>query len=138
MATDTGGPATGQALMIYQNAPKTVAVTVSDPNGVYSGGGATADWRVGPRPTNGVSPTQVSVPSVFAHKTSGFAVSYPSAGTVQVTFTILPSDVAALTPSAYPLYQHEVWMTLGGVAQPVAVGPLTYVGTVSGETGWPG
>lgn len=136
MPADTTGPATGQALTIYQGAPKTFGVTIPDPENAY--GNATAEWRVGPKPPTGVAPSQATVSSVFAHKTSGLAVSVPSPGTVQVTCTVQPADVAALSPSNLPLYQHEIWLTAGGVSLPVAIGPLTYIGTVSGEAGWPG
>jgi hypothetical protein len=139
MPADTTGPMLGQALTVYQGASKTVSVTVPDPTGAYSTGSATAEWRAGPKPPTGLAPSQATTLStVFAHKTSGLAVSVPSAGTVQVTFTIQPADIAAFAPSNLPLYQHECWMTASGVAQPVAIGPLTVVGTVAGEAGWPG
>lgn len=72
------------------------------------------------------------------HKTTGLAVTVPTPGTVLVTCTVDPSDVSALSPAGSALYQHEIWLKAGGVSQPVAIGPLTYIGTVSGEAGWPG
>jgi len=125
---DSGGPATGQALKLYQSAPKIVTVTIPDPTGILVG--ATGDWWAGKTP-----PVQygyqasVAGAAASAHKT-GIAIN-SAAGVAQAIFIIEPGDYSALTPG--PFNQHEFWVTpVGSESQPVTFGQLTIQGTVKG------
>lgn len=136
MATDLGGPATGQALTLYQGASKTVGVTIPDPTGAYSVPGVTADWWAGPsqnRIGGLLAPVAGSAGAI--HKT-GLAVTVPALGTVQVTFVAEPSDLAGLKVGTLATQQHEIWLTApGGEPEPVTIGQLTILGTVKGSAG---
>ena len=135
MATDAGGPATGQELKVYRGSPKTVGVTIPDPTGAYSVPGVTADWWAGVIQRQqgfGYAAATIAGSAGAAHKT-GLAVTTPSVGTVAVTFVVEPSDIASVQPAFGYTAQHEIWlMAPGGEPQPVVIGPLKIIDTVRG------
>lgn len=131
MATaDRNGPALDQAILVYQGAPATYVVPVSDPDGTRPDlTGASAAWWVGPRPLSRAGAmTVMGAPGAF---TQSLPVEPDGVDGWRVILSIEPEDLAGFAPTG--LYQHEIWVTeVGKRPYPVTIGPLVLRGTVKG------
>lgn len=132
MATARTGPALNQGVVVYQGAPVTYLVPVSDPDGTRPDlTGATATWWAGAVPAGRPLAPQFSVADTPESFSKALVVQADGVGGFRIVLAIAPADLAGFSPTE--LYQHEIWVTeVGKAPYPVTIGPLDIRGTVKG------
>jgi hypothetical protein len=136
MAGDSNGPALNQGVLIYQGAPLSCVVPISNPDGSRPDlSQATAAWWAGAKPAGRPGSVPATVANAPNAVTKPLPILSDGAGGYQAILLIEPTDVSTFSPVG--AYQHEIWLTRPGFeAVPVMIGPLVLRGTV-GSAGYP-
>jgi len=133
MATaDRNGPALDQDVLVYQGAPASYRVPISNPDGTRPDlSQATAFWWAGPKPARRPLSPNFTIANAPGAVTKPLSIVPDGAGAYQVILPIEPADLAGFPPAG--IYQHEVWIAEAGAeAYPAAIGALLIDGTVKG------